>query len=165
MGLLDGLLENVLGAALGGNRETRTQAQDPLGSILGGLTGGSSAATGGIGGNLLLQIALSMLQQNGGLDGVLGKFRQAGMGAQADSWVSTSQNMNMSPDQLQQVFGSGALNDIASKFGVSQEEAGSAMSQVLPEVINQLTPQGQVTSESNDSIGEALQSLARSAGR
>lgn len=159
MGLLDGLL----GAALGGNRG-QTQTQDPLSSILGGLTGGGGTGTGS-GGNLLLQLALMMLQRNGGLDGVLGKFREAGMGAQADSWVSNGQNMNLSPDQLQQIFDSGSLNDIASQLGMSQNQAGSAMSQMLPELINQLTPQGQVTSESNNSIAEALESLAQSPGR
>jgi uncharacterized protein YidB (DUF937 family) len=159
MGLLDGLL----GAALGGDRE-QTQTQDPLSSILGSLTGGRGTGTG-IGGSLLLQLALMMLQKNGGLDGVLGKFRQAGMGAQADSWVSNGQNMNLSPDQLQQIFGSGSINDIASQLGMSQNQTGSAMSQMLPELINQLTPQGQVTSESNNSIAEALDFLARSPGR
>lgn len=159
MGLLDGLL----GAALGGNRE-QTQTQDPLSSILGGLTGGRGTGTG-VGGSLLLQLALMMLQKNGGLDGVLGKFRQAGMGAQADSWVSNGQNMNVSPDELQQIFGSGSINDVASQLGMSQNQAGSAMSQMLPELINQLTPQGQVTSESDNSIAEALESLAQSPGR
>ena len=163
MGLLDGMLGTVMGGALGGNRG-QTQSQDPLSSILGGLTGGSGT-TSGSGGNILLQLALTMLQQNGGLEGVLGKFRQAGMGVQADSWVSTGQNMDVSPDQLQQVFGSGALNDIASQLGMSQNQAGSVMSQMLPELVNQLTPQGQVTNESSNSIAEALESLSRSAGR
>ncbi len=160
MGLLDGLLGNVLGAALGGNRE-QSQAQDPLSAILGGLTGGRGGSTG----NVLLQLGLSMLQQQGGLGGVLGKFREAGMGAQADSWVGTGQNMNISPDQLQQVFGSGALGDIAAKLGMSQEQAGSAMSQVLPELVNQLTPQGQVTPDSENSVAEGLDALARSLDR
>jgi uncharacterized protein YidB (DUF937 family) len=155
MGLLDGLLGNVLGGALGGNR-TQSQAQDPLSSILGGLTGGRGGGTG----NILLQLALSMLQQQGGLGNVLGKFREAGMGAQADSWVSTGQNVNISPNQLEQVFGSGALNDIASKLGMSQEQAGSAMSQVMPELINQLTPQGQVTADSENSVAEGLDALS-----
>jgi uncharacterized protein YidB (DUF937 family) len=96
---------------------------------------------------------------------VLGKFRDAGMAAQADSWVSTGQNMDLTADQLQQIFGSGALNDIAAQLGLSQNQAGSAMSQMLPELINQLTPQGQVTRESDDSIADALQSLAASAVR
>jgi uncharacterized protein YidB (DUF937 family) len=160
MGLLDGLLGNVLGGALGGNR-TQSQAQDPLSSILGGLTGGRGGGTG----NILLQLALSMLQQQGGLGNVLGKFREAGMGAQADSWVSTGQNVNISPNQLEQVFGSGALNDIASKLGMSQEQAGSAMSQVMPELINQLTPQGQVTADSENSVAEGLDALSASLDR
>jgi uncharacterized protein YidB (DUF937 family) len=160
MGLLDGLLGNVLGGALGGNR-TQSQAQDPLSSIIGGLTGGRGGGTG----NILLQLALSMLQQQGGLGNVLGKFREAGMGSQADSWVSTGQNMNISPNQLEQVFGSGALNDIASKLGMSQEQAGSAMSQVMPELINQLTPQGQVTTDSENSVAEGLDALSASLDR
>jgi uncharacterized protein YidB (DUF937 family) len=162
MGLFDGLLGNVLGAALGGNRE-QSQSQDPLSAILGGLTGGSGSGSGT--GNILLQLALSMLQQQGGLGGVLGKFREAGMGAQADSWVGTGQNMNISPNQLEQVFGSGALSDIAAKLGMSQDQAGSAMSQVLPELINQLTPRGEVTQDSENSVAEGLESLARSLGR
>ena len=160
MGLLDGLLGNVLGGAMGGNR-TQSQAQDSLSSILGGLTGGRGGGTG----NILLQLALSMLQQQGGLGNVLGKFREAGMGAQADSWVSTGQNVNISPNQLEQVFGSGALNDIASKLGMSQEQAGSAMSQVMPELINQLTPQGQVTADSENSLAEGLDVLSTSLDR
>ena len=132
-----------------------------MSAIFSGLAGGSGGGTG----NILLQLGVSMLQQNGGLEGVLGKFRQAGMGAQADSWVSTGQNMNISSDQLQEAFGSGALSDIASKLGMSEDQAGSAMSQVLPELIDQLTPQGQVTDQSNNSIAEGLDALSRSLDR
>src|SRR5262245_50993804 len=150
MGLLDGILGNMIGSMLSGN-----QQQNPFGATLGGLSGGSG------GGSALLQIALLLLQQNGGLEGVLGKFRQAGMGAQADSWVSTGPNMDISPDQLQQVLGSGASSDIASQLGLSQDQAGSNMSQLLRELINQLTPQGRVTDESNNSIDEGLSALSR----
>ena len=156
MGLLDGLLGNVLGSVLGGNQGT----QNPLDAILGNHSGSGSG-----GANPLLQIVLSLLQQNGGLEGVVGKFRNAGMGAQADSWVGTGENMGISPDQLQQVFGSSTLGDIAAKLGVSQEQAGSSMSQILPELINHLTPQGEITQQSNDSIAEGLEALANSVGR
>jgi uncharacterized protein YidB (DUF937 family) len=151
---LDGVLGNVIGSMLS------NQGQNPLDTILGNFSRGSSA-----GGNPLLQIVLSLLQQNGGLEGVIGKFRHAGLGAQADSWVGTGQNMELSPDQLQQVFGSSTIGAVASKLGVSHEDAGSAMSQILPELINQLTPQGQVTSAGDDSIAEGLDALARGAGR
>ena len=154
MGLLDGLIGNV-GAMLSGN-----QSQSPLGDLLSGLAGNNSQS-----GNSLLQIAFGLLQQNGGLDGVLDKFRQGGMAKQADSWVSTGQNMGISADQLQQIFGSSTIGNIASKLGMSQEQAGTAMSQVLPELINHLTPQGQVPENSNDMIAEGLETLSKSLGR
>jgi uncharacterized protein YidB (DUF937 family) len=155
MGLLDGLIGNVLGSVLSGN-----QRQDSLGSVLGGFGAGNQAGRG----NLLLQLALMLLQQNGGLQGVLGRFRERGLSQQADSWVGTGQNMNISPDQLQQVFGSSTISDIATRLGVSEQEAGSEMAQVLPEIINQLTPQGQVPENSNDEIADGLSALANSPG-
>jgi uncharacterized protein YidB (DUF937 family) len=159
MGLLDDLVGNMLGSTLGG-RQARAEAQDPLSSILSGLAGGNA----GTGGNLLLQLVLAMLQQNGGLGGALGRLRERGLEAEADSWVGTGANMGVSPNQLEEVFGRTTIDDIAARLGVSHDQAGSAMSQVLPEIINQLTPQGQVTSESEDSIDQGLSALTRSLG-
>ena len=157
MGLLDGILGNVVGSMLGGNQGGQ---QGSLESILSGLAGAQVRR-----GNPLLQIALALLQQNGGLEGVLGKFRESGMAAQADSWVSAGPNMGISPNQLQEALGYSSLSQIASQLGVSQDEAGSTMAQLLPELINQLTPRGQVTSESNDAISEGLEVLTRSVER
>jgi uncharacterized protein YidB (DUF937 family) len=151
MGLLDDLIGNVFGAASG-----RNQRQDPLSSVLAGLAGGSQ----GQGGNLLLQLALSLLQQNGGLEGVLGRFRQGGLGQQADSWVSNGENMNISANELQQIFGSSTLRDLASQLGMPEEQAGSTMAQVLPELINHLTPQGQVPANGDEEIAQGLSMLA-----
>ena len=145
MGLLDGLVGNVIGSMLGGN-----QAQNPF--------GGNQRQ----GGNLLLQMALSMLQQNGGLPEVLNKFRQGGLSKQADSWVGTGQNMNISASELQQVFGSSTISDLASRLGMPAEQAGSAMAQILPDIINRLTPQGQVPENSNEEISQGLSALANS---
>ena len=155
MGLLDGLIGNVLGSMLGGSQG---QGQDPLGSVMGRLGGANQQQSG----NLLLQLALSMLQQNGGLEGILGKFREGGLSHQADSWVGTGQNMNISADQLQQVFGSSTINDLASRLGMSEQQAGSEMAQLLPEVINRLTPEGQVPENSNEEISQGLSALANS---
>jgi uncharacterized protein YidB (DUF937 family) len=155
MGLLDGLIGNVLGSMLGGNQG---QVQDPLGSVLGRLGGSNQPQSG----NLLLQLALSMLQQNGGLEGILGKFREGGLSQQADSWVGTGQNMNISADQLQQIFGSSTVSDLASRLGMSEQQAGSEMAQLLPEVINRLTPEGQVPENSNEEIAQGLSALANS---
>jgi uncharacterized protein YidB (DUF937 family) len=151
MGLLDGIVGNVMGSMLGGNQEN-----NPLGRILAGVQGGNSAGQG----LSLIQIVLSLMQQNGGLNGVLDKFRQGGMRQQADSWVSSGQNMGISPEQLQQVFGSSTIGNIAAQLGLSHEQAGSAMSQVLPEVVNQLTPEGQVPENQDQIISQGLESLS-----
>jgi len=147
MGLLDGLLGELMGSYLGGS-----QQRSPFGS-------GSQMQ----GGNMLLQIALMMLQQNGGLEGVLGKFRQGGLAQQADSWVGTGKNMDVSGDQVQEVFGPSTMGELASKLGMPTGQAGSVMAQILPELINQLTPQGQMPENSNQSISDELSKLANSA--
>ena len=89
-------------------------------------------------------------------------FVQGGLSQQADSWVGTGQNMNISADQLQQIFGSSTISDLASRLGMSEQQAGSEMAQVLPEVINQLTPEGQVPENSDEEISHGLSALANS---
>lgn len=152
MGLLDGILGNVLAPALGSG--ATTGAQNPLGALLGILGGGQ-----GQGANLLTA-AMSLLQQNGGLPGVLDSFRQSGMAQHADSWVSTGPNVGISGDQLQQVLGSSSIGDIASQLNMSHGQASSALAQVLPELVNQLTPSGQLPNNHGDLISQGLAMLA-----
>ena len=91
--------------------------------------------------NPLMQTALQLLQQNGGIGGMVDKFRQAGYGAQADSWVSTGENQPIAPDALQQVLGSGALGDIASRSACRTATAAGGLASMLPQMIDQMTPQ------------------------
>src|SRR5262249_26588928 len=137
MGLLDSILGDVVGPAAGAAGQPGSA--NPLGSVLASLAGGNQQQTG-----KLLAAAMSMLQQSGGLGGVLDMLRSSGLGAQADSWVSTGANMPVTGDQLHQAFGGSALGNIASQLGLPQGQANSAMAQILPELINQLTPNGQV---------------------
>ena len=152
MGLLDSLLSDVVGSATG--VQGQQSAANPLDSILGSLAGGNQQQTGN-----LLAAAMSMLQQNGGLGGVLDMLRTSGLGAQADSWVGTGANMAVSGDQLHQVFGGSALGNIASQLGMPQGQANSAMAQILPELINQLTPNGQLPDNAGDLLSRGLSML------
>jgi uncharacterized protein YidB (DUF937 family) len=102
---------------------------------------------------------MMLLQQNGGLGNVMAQFQQKGLGSQAASWVGTGANQTISADQLSSVFGQGAIGQIASQLGMDQGQASSAMAQLLPEVVNHLTPQGQVTSDSGDMLSQALSML------
>ena len=166
MGLLDGLISNVLGSAMGGG----TQAgNNPLGSLLSGLAsslgGGQGAAQpgrsgmGGLAAGSLLSAAMVLIQQQGGLSGLLDKFRQSGLGQHADSWVAGGPNLPVTGAQVHQALGSGALNDIAAKLGIPAGQAGSTMAQLLPELINQLTPNGQLPADHGNLVADGLKIL------
>jgi len=138
MGLLDGLLGQVMGGMMGGAGQAPMQGQSQ---------------------NPLLQIALQMLQQNGGLSGVLGKMQQAGYGQQAQSWIGTGQNMPIDPGALSQIFGHGQLGQLAEQFGLSPQQASDGLAHVLPQVVDQMTPQGQVPDNHSDLVQQALAML------
>jgi uncharacterized protein YidB (DUF937 family) len=127
-----------------------------LGSLMGGMTGGGQQQQ-----NPLLAIALQMLQQNGGLEGILGKFQQAGFGEQADSWVSTGQNLPIDPGALGQVFGQEELGQIARQTGMSQQDLSGGLADLLPGLIDGMTPKGQVPAESSDLVNQALAMLQK----
>jgi uncharacterized protein YidB (DUF937 family) len=130
-----------------------------LGSLLGGMTGNG---TGGTQQSPLLRIALQILQQNGGLQGILGKFQQAGYANQAQSWVSTGQNLPIDADALQQVLGQGQLGQIAQQLGMSRSDAAGGLASMLPQIIDQMTPQGQVPDNHDDIVSQALAMLTKS---
>lgn len=153
MGLLDGLLGDVLGSAIGGGQTQGTN--NPLGSILSGLSGGGQNQ-----GSNLLMAAMSLLQQNGGLANVLGMFRGNGLTEQADSWVGTGANMNVSPAQIQNIFGTSALNNLATQHRIPQNDISNVLSQLLPEVVNQMSPQGTVPDNHADILSKALGMLS-----
>jgi uncharacterized protein YidB (DUF937 family) len=125
MGLLDGLLENVLGVG----------AQQSQGSML--------------------QVALQVLEQNGGLPGIISKFEHGGMADHVGSWVGTGANMPISGAQLQEILGSGSIGEIAQRLGLSHADASSGLAQVLPQVIDKLTPEGQVPADHGDIVARA----------
>ena len=128
-----------------------------LGSLMGGMTGDG---TGGKQSPLVL-MALQLLQQNGGLQGVLAKFQQAGYGAQADSWVSTGQNQPINADVLSQVLDHGQLGQIAQQLGMSHGDAAGGLASLLPQMIDKMTPQGQVPDDHNDMVAQALALLTK----
>ena len=131
-----------------------------LDSVLGSLSQGGS----GSGGNPLLETVLSMVNNpdTGGLAGLLQKFQEHGLGDVADSWVSTGKNLPISGDQIQEALGSGALGDIASKLGLSTGDVSSRLADLLPGVVDKLTPNGQMPDMG--SLGDLLGSLTKRLG-
>lgn len=101
----------------------------------------------------LLDMATGMIQgQPGGLSGLLDQFRSAGMGQQADSWVSTGQNMPVSGDQMANALGPNQMQGMSQKLGLPPGAVAGALAMILPIVIDKLTPKGQVE-QSGDMTG------------
>ena len=87
---------------------------------------------------------LQMIQsQPGGISGVVQQFEQGGLGGVAQSWLSNSQNHPVSPDQVQNTLGDGAVGQVASQLGVSNGEAAGHIAQFLPQIMDHLSPNGQ----------------------
>jgi len=173
MGLLDGLLGQVLGGAMnpGQGDDPRTRmpgmpggmggmgGMGGLDQILGGAAGRGGGAQGGL--MALLPILMQLLQKNGGLGGVLSQFQQKGYGKEADSWVSTGSNQPINGDILSQVLGSSQMDEIAQQLGMSKREAADQVATALPEVVNHMTPQGSVPGNSDDLVARALEILGK----
>ena len=183
MGLLDGVLGAVLQNSMGGGNQGGGQ-HDLMSSVIGGL-----------------------IQQAGGVGGLLGMLKQGGMGQHADSWQGTGQNMPVDGGDLMKVLGGmmgggqpaqaqaggmgamggamggglggllgsvlggaapggagGSLGDLLSKSGIGQDQLGGLLAQVLPGVVDGMTPGGQVPQEhSNDMMSGVLGSVLKSA--
>lgn len=135
---------------------------DSVAGGLGQMLGGQQAQAGA-GDNPMLQAVMGLLGNSGGLGGLLQKFQQGGLADVAQSWVGTGANLPISAEQVQQVLGSGALGDIASKLGLQPEQAAGALSQALPEVVDKLTPNGQLPGE-GELMATAQQMLGKLIG-
>jgi uncharacterized protein YidB (DUF937 family) len=79
-----------------------------------------------------------------GLGGLVAQFQQAGLGDMMSSWISTGPNPPISGQQVTQVLGSDVISQFAKQAGVSHGDAGSLLASLLPSVVDQLTPDGQV---------------------
>lgn len=116
-----------------------------------GLIDGALGALLGRGGGpakAILRGVIGMVA-GGGLAKVLGAFKDKGMGAQADSWVSTGDNQPLTADQVRAALTPEQLQAIADKAGISVDEAADQVAAALPEVVNHVTPDGQVPADAD----------------
>lgn len=108
---------------------------DMAGQLMGG-AGGNQNALGAV---------LGMVNGHpGGLPGLISAFQQNGLGGAVSSWVSNGANQPVTGQQVQSALGSSQIQDVASKLGVAPEAASGLVAQLLPGIIDHLTPNGQV---------------------
>ncbi len=120
-----------------------------LDSLAGQLLGGNNAE-GGMG------ALAGLLEQQGGVSGLIEKFQQGGLGEIAQSWVATGANLPISAEQIESVMGNEMIASVAEKFGVNPQEAAGQISTLLPQLIDGLTPNGEVEAGSTDLMGAAM---------
>jgi uncharacterized protein YidB (DUF937 family) len=118
---------------------------DQLGQAAAGMMGGGGNQ------NPLMQAAVGLLGKNspiGGLAGLIQAFQKNGLGDIVNSWVGTGRNLPISPEQVQQGLGGDLLKQLAAQAGLSTQAAGGQLANLLPGLIDKLTPEGRMP-ESN----------------
>jgi uncharacterized protein YidB (DUF937 family) len=127
-----------------------------------GMLGNAQQGSGDAQGNLV-QAALGMLSQTqngGGLQSLIAAFQNAGLGEVIASWVGTGQNLPISAEQIQQALGGGHLNQLAEASGLSHSDTAGGLAAILPGLIDQLTPNGQVADADNINPAAMLQQFS-----
>jgi uncharacterized protein YidB (DUF937 family) len=146
MGLLDELLSQGGGQGLGAL--AKIAAQNPQ----------------------LVQAALSLLSHNqgtiggpGGLGSLISAFEKGGLGSVVSSWVGGGPNLPVDPGQLASALGPDVLGQVAKHAGVSPTDAAGGLASILPEIVNHLTPNGQVPAATSleSTLGSLLGALGR----
>ena len=117
-------------------------------------SGGDTAATGASGG-LLGGVMKNVTDMLGGGDGggvkggiadIVDSFRGAGQGHAADSWVATGPNESVTPAQTETALGGDLIDMLVKQTGLSREDILARLSQVLPEAVDKMTPDGKLPS-------------------
>ena len=124
MSLLTEILKSAIGAT-NSSGETESQSQN------------------------LLNGALGILDSMGGVDGLVKKFQQSGLGDLAASWVGTGENKGILPDQLASILGKDQIAAVAQQAGIPESQGASVLSQILPSIVDKLTPDGTAPESGN----------------
>lgn len=106
---------------------------DEVAGALGANVGGTAGVAG---------LAQQLLEQSGGVQGLMQKFEQSGLGDIAASWVANGENQPISADQISQLLADHGLDDVIAKTGMDPQQASELLAQHLPGLINHLTPTG-----------------------
>lgn len=180
------ILGQILGSVLGGG--TGAAGLGGLGALagLGGAVGGGGGLPGagpgdqrgmgrdGLRGGgagrqalllALLPLAMQWMRSRGGAQGVVQQLGQQAYGHTAASWLGTGANDQLSPEAVQQVVGEQDLDGMARQLGVPREEVSHGMAEILPEVVDHLSPQGALHPEADRQLDVGQSTLQRLLGQ
>ncbi|WP_350560037.1 YidB family protein [Psychrobacter sp. CAL346-MNA-CIBAN-0220] len=165
-------LDDILGGLVGGNKQgNASTGSGGLGDILGSVLGGQRNSSGFGGKGMLvaalMPMVLSWIQRNGGLSGALSKITDMGYDNQARSWMSNHElNDNLNPNEVNRLFDENEIQQVAANTGANDMEVRQGLAELLPEVMNQLTPHGNLDNETeaNQEIDQIISQLSSRLG-
>jgi uncharacterized protein YidB (DUF937 family) len=99
---------------------------------------------GGIVGAGMVSVVNGIIEKHGGLQGVVSAFEKNGLGATVGSWVSSGPNQPISPAEMHKALGPDLLQQLAAKSGLSVQDLTQKLSQMLPQVVDKMTPDGAI---------------------
>lgn len=99
---------------------------------------------GGIVGAGMVSVVNDILEKHGGMQGVVNEFEKNGLGPTVKSWIGTGPNQPISPDELHKVLGPDLMQRLSEKSGLSVQDLAQKLSQLLPQAVDKLTPNGAV---------------------
>ncbi|MEJ5991119.1 YidB family protein [Ramlibacter sp. PS3R-8] len=153
-GLGGGLGGIALGSVLGG---LMRGGRSPMG-VPGPRSGGGSQAAVLM---MLLPLAMRWVQRNGGVGAVLDKFKQKGFDRQAKSWLATGDNDGVDEKAVEEVVGREELSAMAQRLGVPEHEVAQAFAEIMPEMVDKLSPEGRLPREADDVLDEGARTLEK----
>jgi uncharacterized protein YidB (DUF937 family) len=119
--------------------------KDQLGGIVAAeVAGAAGAESPSHDPHTMLECVAGLIEQQGGLGGLVSKLESGGLADAVASWVGTGANQAVSGDALKSAVGTAVIAQIAEKLGIPKEQATSLLAQYLPMVIDKLTPRGRV---------------------
>ena len=171
-------LDDIIGGLTGANQRGGGMSSgsgglgDILGSVLGGQMTGGQTSRSGFGGKgmliaALMPMVLSWIKRNGGLSGALLKITGMGYDNQARSWMSNQEsNDNLDPNEITRLFDESEIQQVAAHTGANEMEVRQGLAELLPEVMNQLTPNGNLDNEpeANEEIDQIMNQLSSRLG-
>jgi uncharacterized protein YidB (DUF937 family) len=123
-----------LGAMVKEARQPGAETKGGLTGLLGGLFNATSGATSGAG-------------LSGGINELVDRFRTAGIGQKAESWVSSERNVPLEAGDIEKVIDTETLDELVQKTGLSRAELLQRLGTALPETVDQFTPQGRIPTD------------------
>ena len=151
MGFLDEVISAALGARAmpGQSQSPQVAPQDQFSQISAALQELLAPKQGAMPGGQAAAPTSPAQQSSSGLDVLLRQFQQNGFGEVINSWIGPGQNQPISPTELRQAMGQNTVSNLSQQTGSPQDELLALLSKYLPGVIDKLTPNGQVPSQTD----------------